>query len=338
MEPYSEQAPRWALPAAGGGCLAMAGAMRGRLLFPQSKDAEWPPPPPLRALAAALNCCAASDCAPACLSSFAAAALTLPASEGTAAAEACLSAMGAALQSLAFHATAAAARQTADGEAAVAAADECESFGLALLFGDAAPQRASAPCSRPDPQSGEAARACVLAASRAMRCACAADAAHFQEAHADALRELHSRARRTARGDDAAADCAAAAASCVACAQGMSLPLRARLAAADLLHGEGVGCDASSLGARLLLQELKASAAAGTDNPLSTALWGALLEASAAGAPLPVVVFSHGLGGSRSLYSLICGELASQGYVVLAIEHADGTACAAKLAGGHGWR
>mgnify|MGYP003305112772 CR=1 FL=1 len=48
----------------------------------------------------------------------------------------------------------------------------------------------------------------------------------------------------------------------------------------------------------------------------------------------PVVVFSHGVAGNRSLYSLICTELASQGYVVLALEHADGTASVAKVAGG----
>lgn len=59
------------------------------------------------------------------------------------------------------------------------------------------------------------------------------------------------------------------------------------------------------------------------------------------GAPLvaggpqhPVVVFSHGLGGNRMLYSITCSELASQGYVVLALEHADGSASACKLAGG----
>jgi platelet-activating factor acetylhydrolase len=59
---------------------------------------------------------------------------------------------------------------------------------------------------------------------------------------------------------------------------------------------------------------------------------------AATGTPLPVVVFSHGLGGHRAVYSIICGELASQGYVVLAVEHADGTASAARLAGGRGWR
>jgi platelet-activating factor acetylhydrolase len=53
---------------------------------------------------------------------------------------------------------------------------------------------------------------------------------------------------------------------------------------------------------------------------------------------LPVVIFSHGLGGNRSAYTITCSELASQGYVVFAIEHADGTASACKLACGRGWR
>lgn len=48
---------------------------------------------------------------------------------------------------------------------------------------------------------------------------------------------------------------------------------------------------------------------------------------------LPLIVFSHGLAGHRSMYAIICAELASHGYMVFALEHADGTASAAKLPG-----
>lgn len=48
----------------------------------------------------------------------------------------------------------------------------------------------------------------------------------------------------------------------------------------------------------------------------------------------PVVVFSHGNGGSREIYTTICAEIASQGYIVVALEHLDGSAAMARLPDG----
>jgi platelet-activating factor acetylhydrolase len=48
-------------------------------------------------------------------------------------------------------------------------------------------------------------------------------------------------------------------------------------------------------------------------------VWNA--EVRREGRKLPVIVFSHGLGASRFFYSTICMELASNGFVVAAVEH-----------------
>ncbi|KAH9257885.1 hypothetical protein BASA81_003904 [Batrachochytrium salamandrivorans] len=48
----------------------------------------------------------------------------------------------------------------------------------------------------------------------------------------------------------------------------------------------------------------------------------------------PVVLFSHGLGGSAETYTKQCSDLASSGYVVIALEHEDGSGAHAKRENG----
>ncbi|KAF7197876.1 putative phospholipase A2 [Pseudocercospora fuligena] len=50
-----------------------------------------------------------------------------------------------------------------------------------------------------------------------------------------------------------------------------------------------------------------------------------LLDPPTSSGRWPVTVFSHGLAGSRNAYSYVCGDLASQGMIVIALDHRDGS-------------
>lgn len=50
-----------------------------------------------------------------------------------------------------------------------------------------------------------------------------------------------------------------------------------------------------------------------------------ILEPPSKSKKWPVMMFSHGLGGSKNAYSHICGSLASHGVVVVAPDHRDGS-------------
>jgi predicted dienelactone hydrolase len=51
-----------------------------------------------------------------------------------------------------------------------------------------------------------------------------------------------------------------------------------------------------------------------------------LEENSAQSKKFVPLIFSHGIGGSRTLFSSLCKDLASQGHIVYALEHKDGSA------------
>lgn len=50
-----------------------------------------------------------------------------------------------------------------------------------------------------------------------------------------------------------------------------------------------------------------------------------LLDAPTRNGRWPVAVFSHGLAGSRNAYSYVCGDMASNGMIVIALDHRDGS-------------
>lgn len=58
------------------------------------------------------------------------------------------------------------------------------------------------------------------------------------------------------------------------------------------------------------------------------ALWHAPIAVPTKSQPekYPVVIFSHGLGGTRFAYSSVCAEIASNGFIVVALEHRDQSA------------
>ena len=51
---------------------------------------------------------------------------------------------------------------------------------------------------------------------------------------------------------------------------------------------------------------------------------------------MPLVVLSHGLAGTRNMYAALASALASQGYLVAAVEHRDGSASYTAIHGKHG--
>jgi platelet-activating factor acetylhydrolase len=48
---------------------------------------------------------------------------------------------------------------------------------------------------------------------------------------------------------------------------------------------------------------------------------------------LPILLFSHGVGGNRLIYTHFLSRIASLGFVVMAVEHTDGLGSGARMAG-----
>ncbi|KAH8818833.1 alpha/beta-hydrolase [Flagelloscypha sp. PMI_526] len=77
-----------------------------------------------------------------------------------------------------------------------------------------------------------------------------------------------------------------------------------------------------------LAYPIAAAAVSGTTFPADM---NASLMSPPNGKPWHLVIFSHGAGSSRLMYSAFCGELASRGYVVASLEHRDGTSPTSKV-------
>jgi platelet-activating factor acetylhydrolase len=75
----------------------------------------------------------------------------------------------------------------------------------------------------------------------------------------------------------------------------------------------------------LLLDPIAAAAIYGTTFPAYMNAPLRRIEETQGDASYPLMIFSHGVGCSRLMYSSFCGEMASRGRIVCAIEHRDGT-------------